>query len=140
MMQYSLMFGGMGSRDEREGGGNLLGLLFTVLLAPLAASVIQMAISRTREFEADAGSARMTGNPRALVSALQKLEASARQMPLRANPAFEPLLIMNAIPQQFLSSLFSTHPTTEARIENLLRVEQELLAARTSATLKSPGL
>ncbi|WP_205369894.1 M48 family metalloprotease [Thermoleptolyngbya sp. PKUAC-SCTB121] len=140
MMQYSLMFGGMGSRDEREGGGNPLGLLFTVLLAPLAASVIQMAISRTREFEADAGSARMTGNPRALVSALQKLEASARQMPLRANPAFEPLLIMNAIPQQFLSSLFSTHPTTEARIENLLRVEQELLAAGDSATLKSSGL
>ncbi|GAB4135131.1 MAG: zinc metalloprotease HtpX [Cyanobacteria bacterium J069] len=140
MMQYSLMFGGMGNRDERQGGGNPLGLLLAVFLAPLSASVIQMAISRTREFEADAGSARMTSNPRALVSALQKLEASAKRMPIPANPAFSPLLIVNAVPKQFLSSLFSTHPTTEARIENLLRVEQELLATGNTAPLKSSGL
>jgi len=126
MMQYSLMFGGMGGNRDRQNGGNPLGALLAIFLAPLAASVIQMAISRTREFEADAGSARLTGNPQALARALQRLEASARQIPLNANPAFEPLLIVNAIPKQFLSSLFSTHPSTEARIANLLKVEQEM--------------
>jgi len=126
MMQYSLMFGGMGGNRDRQNGGNPLGALLAIFLTPLAASVIQMAISRTREFEADAGSARLTGNPRALARALQRLEASARQIPLNANPAFEPLLIVNAIPKQFLSSLFSTHPSTEAQIANLLKVEQEM--------------
>lgn len=128
LMQYSLMFGGMGGNRDRQNGGNPLGALLAIFLAPLAASVIQLAISRTREFEADAGSARLTGNPRALARALQRLEASARQLPLNANPAFEPLLIVNAIPKQFLSSLFSTHPSTEARIANLLKVEQEMRA------------
>ncbi len=126
MMQYSLMFGGMGGNRDRQNGGNPLGALLAIFLAPLAASVIQMAISRTREFEADAGSAQLTGNPRALARALQRLEASARQIPLNANPAFEPLLIVNAIPKQFLSGLFSTHPSTEARIANLLKVEEEM--------------
>ncbi|MBI4780020.1 MAG: M48 family metalloprotease [Oscillatoriophycideae cyanobacterium NC_groundwater_1537_Pr4_S-0.65um_50_18] len=127
VLQFGAMFGGI-SRNDREGGGNPIALIATIFLAPLAASVIQMAISRTREFEADAGSARITGNPRALARALQRLEASAKQMPLAANPAFEPLLIVNALPKQTFGSLFSTHPTTEARIENLLRIEQELTA------------
>lgn len=122
MVSYSLWFSG-GSRQER---GNPLGLLLTMLLAPIAASVIQMAISRTREFEADAGSARLTGNPRALARALQRLEAMGRQLPLESNPAFEPLLISSPFSGQFLANLFSTHPSTEARIENLLRVESEL--------------
>jgi heat shock protein HtpX len=87
---------------------------------------VQMAISRTREFEADAGAARITGNPRALASALQKLDATARRMPLQANPSFGPLLIINSISGQFLGSLFSTHPPTQARIQNLLQIEQEL--------------
>jgi heat shock protein HtpX len=91
--------------------------------------LIQMAISRTREFEADAGSARLTGKPRALASALRKLEMGARQMPLDANPSFEPLLIVNAFSGQGLASLFSTHPATEARIENLLKIEQEMFQA-----------
>lgn len=125
ILQYSLWFGGM-SRDDREGGGNPIGLLVTIFLAPLAATVIQMAISRTREFEADAGAARLTGNPRALARALQRLEAGARQMPLQANPAFEPLLIINSLSGQFLGNLFSTHPSTEARIQNLLKLEQQL--------------
>ncbi len=126
IMQYSLMFGGVGGSRDRQNGGNPIGALLAIFLAPVAASVIQMAISRTREFEADAGSARLTGNPRALARALQRLETSARQLPLNANPAFEPLLIINAIPKQFLSGLFSTHPSTEARIANLLKVEQEM--------------
>jgi heat shock protein HtpX len=123
MMQFGMMFGGMSRNRE---GGNPIGALLAIFLAPVAASVIQMAISRTREFEADAGSARLTGNPRALARALQRLEAGAKQMPLGANPAFEPLLIINPLSGQFLSSLFATHPSTEARIENLLKLEQEL--------------
>lgn len=123
MVSFSLWFGG-GSRSDR--GGNPLGLLLTMILAPVAASVIQMAISRTREFEADRGSAKLTGNPRALARALQRLESIGRQLPLEANPAFEPLLISSPFSGQFLASLFSTHPSTAARIQNLLKVEQEL--------------
>lgn len=124
MVSYSLWFGG-GSRDNNR-GGNPLGVLLTVMLAPLAATIIQLAISRTREFSADAGSARLTGNPRALARALQRLEASAKQIPLNANPAFEPLLIINSISGQFLSNLFSSHPATEARVAALLKLEQQL--------------
>ena len=123
MVSYSMWFGG-GSRSDR--GGNPLGLLLTMILAPVAASVIQMAISRTREFEADRGSAKLTGNPRALARALQRLESIGRQLPLEANPAFEPLLISSPFSGQFLASIFSTHPSTAARIQNLLKVEQEL--------------
>ena len=121
---YSLWFGG-GSRDNRD-GANPFGVLLTVMLAPVAATVIQLAISRTREFAADAGAAKLTGNPRALARALQRLHSNARQMPMTGNPAFEPLLIMNAFSGQFLGNLFSTHPSTEARIENLLKLEQQL--------------
>ncbi|MEM9448809.1 MAG: M48 family metalloprotease [Cyanobacteria bacterium P01_E01_bin.6] len=123
MMSYSLWFGG-GSRDDN--GSNPLALLATVIFAPMAATIIQLGISRTREFAADEGSARLTRNPRALASALQRLEASARRMPMAGNPAFEPLLIMNALPKKMMSHLFSTHPSTEARIQNLLNVEKSL--------------
>jgi heat shock protein HtpX len=116
------------SRNDRNNGPNPLGMLLTIFLAPIAATVIQLAISRTREFSADAGSARLTGNPRALARALQRLEATARQLPLQANPAFEPLLIMNGFSGQFLGNLFSSHPSTEARVEALLKLEQEQLS------------
>jgi heat shock protein HtpX len=122
MVSYSMWFGG----SQDDDGPNPLGLLLTMILAPIAAPVIQMGISRTREFSADAGSARLTGNPRALARALQRLEASARQMPMAGNPAFEPLLIMNSFAGESLSKLFSTHPSTEARIQQLLKLEQEL--------------
>ncbi|MBD2347245.1 zinc metalloprotease HtpX [Anabaena subtropica] len=125
MVSYSLWFGGIGGRDN-ERGGNPLGVLLTVVLAPIAATIIQLAISRTREFSADAGSARLTGNPRSLARALQRLEATARQLPLDANPAFEPLLIINPISGQFLGNLFSSHPSTDARVQALLKLEQEL--------------
>ncbi|TFI54049.1 protease HtpX [Mastigocladus laminosus UU774] len=123
MLSYGLWFSPY-SRDDRN-GPNPLGLLLTVILAPLAATIIQLAISRTREFAADAGSARITGNPRALARALQRLDATARQIPLNANPAFEPLLITNAFSGQFMSNLFSSHPSTEARVQALLKLEQE---------------
>ena len=126
MLSYSLWFGG-GSRDN-ERGGNPLGVLATVIFAPIAATVIQLAISRTREFSADAGAAKLTGNPRALARALQRLESTARQMPLNANPAFEPLLIIHPISGQFLGNLFSSHPATEARVEALLQLERQLIS------------
>jgi heat shock protein HtpX len=122
MLSYSMWFGG--SRDN-ERGGNPLGIIATVILAPLAATVIQLAISRTREFSADAGAARITGNPRALARALQRLESTARQIPSQSNPAFEPLLIINPFSGQSFSNLFRTHPTTEQRVEALLRLEQQ---------------
>ncbi|HLO47260.1 MAG TPA: zinc metalloprotease HtpX [Kamptonema sp.] len=123
MASYSMWFGG--SRDD-DNGRNPLGLLLSIILAPVAASVIQLAISRTREFSADAGAAKLTGNPRALARALQRLDSSARQMPLDGNPAFEPLLIINSFSGDWLKNLFSTHPSTEARIENLLKLEQQI--------------
>jgi heat shock protein HtpX len=126
MLSYSLWFGG-GSRDN-ERGGNPLGVLATVIFAPMAATIIQLAISRTREFSADAGAAKLTGNPRALARALQRLESTARQMPLNANPAFEPLLIIHPISGQFLGNLFSSHPATEARVEALLQLERQLIS------------
>lgn len=124
IISYSMWFGG-GSRDD-DNSPNPLGMLFTIILAPIAATVIQMGISRTREFSADAGAAKLTGNPRALARALQRLDSNARQMPMTGNPAFEPLLIMNSFGGNFLGNLFSTHPSTEARIQNLLKLEQEL--------------
>lgn len=134
MLQYSLWFGG--GRDRQ--GGNPLGALLAIFLAPVAATVVQMAISRTREFEADAGAARLTANPRALSSALQKLDATARQIPLQANPAFSPLLIINSVSGQFLGNLFSTHPSTQARIQNLMQIEQEL-AGRSGGVRRKIG-
>ncbi len=125
MLSYGLWYTPY-SWDNRN-APNPLGLLFTVILAPIAATFVQLAISRTREFAADAGSARLTGNPRALARALERLENAARQLPMSGNPAFEPLLIVNAFSgSQFLSELFSSHPSTQAGIEQLLKLEQEL--------------
>ena len=124
MASYSMWFTG-GSRDNRE-GANPFALLLTIILAPFAASIIQLAISRTREFSADTSAAKLTGNPRALARALQRLDSNARQMPIEGNPAFSPLLIMNVSAGDWLRNLFSTHPPTEARIQNLLKVEAEL--------------
>lgn len=120
---HSMWFGG-GSRDNRS---NPIVMLLTIMLAPVAASIVQMAISRTREFAADAGAGDLTGNPRALAQALQRLDQNAREMPLNANPAFAPLLIMNGFSGQFMANLFSTHPSTEARVDKLLQLEQKLL-------------
>ena len=124
IVSYGFWFFG-GSRDDNS-GANPLGLLLTIILAPIAATVIQLGISRTREFEADASAARLTGNPRALGRALERLEYNARQLPMQGNPAFEPLLITNPFSGQFLANLFSTHPSTASRIQNLREVEQEM--------------
>ncbi|MGQ4647957.1 M48 family metalloprotease [Lyngbya aestuarii] len=112
------------TRDNRR-GGNPIGLLFLVILAPLSAALIQFAISRTREYVADSGSAEITGNPTALASALEKLEAMADQIPMNGNPAMSPLLIVNPISAKGIQSLFRTHPPTEERIRRLLELAKQ---------------
>ncbi|MCU0551305.1 MAG: zinc metalloprotease HtpX [Leptolyngbya sp. Prado105] len=108
-------------RDNRR-GGNPIGTLFLIILAPLSASLIQLAISRTREFAADQGSAEITQNPLALASALEKLETVGHQIPMNGNPALSPLLIVNPLSTQGLQSLFRTHPPTEERIRRLMEL------------------
>ena len=92
-----------------------------MILAPIAAMLIQMAISRSREFAADAGAAEITGNPHALADALRKIDALAKRVPLDANPATAHMFIMKPFAGQGLMSLFSTHPPTEARVRALLQ-------------------
>ena len=121
MARYAAIFGGYGgSRDERGGGTNPIALLATIILAPLAAVLIQAAISRSREFAADAGGARITGNPYGLADALRKIEAVSKRVPLDANPATSHMFIVKPFSGEALMSLFSTHPPTEARIQALL--------------------
>jgi len=110
---------GMGGRDDRQ-GSNPLALLAMLILAPLAAMLIQMAISRSREFAADAGGAAMTGNPYGLADALRKIEATARRVPLDANPATAHMFIVKPFTGGGLASLFSSHPPTEQRIARLV--------------------
>jgi heat shock protein HtpX len=117
--RFAMFFGG--SRDERE-GGNPLALFATILLAPLAAMLIQAAISRSREFDADAGGASIAGSPNGLVTALRKIESAARQVPLDANPATAHMFIIKPFSAQGILSLFSTHPPTEDRIHALLQL------------------
>jgi heat shock protein HtpX len=120
MMGYAAMFGGLGGgRDDRR-DGNPLAMLAMIILAPIAAMLIQMWISRTREFTADAGGARIAGNPYGLVEALKKIEAVSKRVPLDANPATAHMFIVKPFSGQGLMSLFSSHPPTEARIRALL--------------------
>jgi heat shock protein HtpX len=119
MAQYAAIFGGVSSRDD-ERGGNVFSLLLMVILAPLAAMLIQAAISRSREFAADAGGAAIAGSPYGLVSALKKLEMASKQVPLDANPATAHMFIIKPFSAAGLLSIFSTHPPTERRIQALL--------------------
>jgi heat shock protein HtpX len=115
--RFAMFFGG--SRDDRE-GANPFALLLMLILAPIAAMVIQMWISRTREFAADAGAADIVGSPHGLVSALQKMDAIARRVPLDANPATAHMFIIKPFSGRGWMSWFSTHPPTEARIAALM--------------------
>jgi heat shock protein HtpX len=118
MLGYMFMFGG-GGRD-REGAHPLAGLL-TLLLGPLAAGLIQAAISRSREFNADKEGAELCGDPMALATALEKIHAMSRRVPLDVNPAFNSMFIAeprNAM--QSIANLFQTHPPLEQRLMNLI--------------------
>ena len=118
MAMYAGMFAG--GRDDRDGQSNPIALVAMMIFAPLAAMMIQMAISRSREFAADAGAARITGNPYALADALKRIDAIAKQAPLQANPATAHMFIIKPFSGHGLASLFSTHPSTEARVRALL--------------------
>lgn len=121
MAQYAAMFGGYGGRDgDRERGSNPIALIAMIILAPLAAMLIQAAISRSREFAADASGAQIAGNPYGLADALRKIEAVSKRVPLDANPATAHMFIMKPFSGAGMMALFSTHPPTEARIRALL--------------------
>jgi len=123
MASRMAMFWGAGfgsRRDDDRSGSNPIVLLATLILAPLAAMLIQAAISRSREFDADAGGAAIAGGPMGLVNALTKLDRASKALPLDANPATAHLFIIKPFTVAGLMSLFSTHPPTEARIEALM--------------------
>jgi heat shock protein HtpX len=120
LANFAMFFGG---RDDNGRPVNPIAGLLVALLAPLAASLIQMAISRAREFEADRGGAEISGDPQALASALQKIHRYAQGIPMEAaerHPEVAQMMIMNPLSAGGLRSLFSTHPSTEERVERLL--------------------
>lgn len=108
-----------GSRDDEDRGGNAVGAILMLILAPFAAMMIQMAISRTREYDADAASAKYTGNPYELISALEKLETYSARVPMDTNPATNHLWIIKPFTGESILRMFSTHPSTEDRIARL---------------------
>ncbi len=117
MAQWGMMFGG--SRDEEGRSTNPIALILTIILAPLAAMLIQMAVSRSREYQADASGAQLTKDPHGLASALGKLGQASRIVQMDANPATAHLFIVNPLSGRSLMSLFATHPPLEDRIARL---------------------
>ncbi len=121
MARWAAIFGGYGGRDG-EGRGGGLSLLIMAIVAPLAALLIQMAISRSREYAADATGAKNSHKPLALANALKKLEYAARRIPLEAKPSTAHLFIVNPLSGRGMASLFSTHPPIEERVARLQRM------------------
>ncbi len=120
LARFGMFFGGGGDRDRDRGGGGM-GALFMLILAPIAATLIQLAVSRAREYEADATGAHMTGNPYALASALQKLDTYSKRLPMGATPSTAHLFIVQPlISGASFANLFSTHPPIAKRIERLV--------------------
>ncbi|TMA93970.1 MAG: zinc metalloprotease HtpX [Deltaproteobacteria bacterium] len=130
MAQWGMMFGGGRDREEGGGGGNILSLLFMMIVAPLAAMLIQMAVSRSREYGADDGGAKVTGDPLALASALRKLHMGAQNIPLQVNDATANatahMFIVNPLTGGGLANLFSTHPPMEERIARLEAMAKDM--------------
>jgi heat shock protein HtpX len=119
MAQFAMIFGGMGrDRDDNEGGG-LLGGLVMMIIGPIAAMLIQMAISRSREYQADATGAQICGRPQALANALMKLEHQNRRLPMDVNPAQAQMYIVNPLTGGGIANLFSTHPPIAERVRRL---------------------
>ena len=118
MAQWGMIFGGFGGRREDDRGGGI-GAILMIILAPIAAMLIQMAISRSREYQADASGARLCGNPRALANALRKLQMGTVRAPMDANPATAHMFIVNPLRGGGFMSMFSTHPPMEDRIARL---------------------
>jgi heat shock protein HtpX len=120
MAYFGAMFGGYGGRNDRSGGGNAIGLLIMAIVAPIAALLIQMAISRSREYAADATGAKISGKPLSLANALRKLQSGVQRRPMGdANPATAHRFIVNPLSGRSFASLFATHPPMEERIARL---------------------
>jgi heat shock protein HtpX len=122
MAQWAMIFGGGGRRDREEGPGGAIAAIAMIILAPIAAALIQMAISRSREYQADASGAHISGNPLALASALRKLQVGSQRVPLDATPATAHMFIVNPLRGGGIVKLFSTHPPLEDRIARLERM------------------
>jgi heat shock protein HtpX len=118
MAQWAMIFGGGGGNDD-EGPGNLFAMLVMMIIAPLAAAIIQMAISRSREYLADATGAKICGHPISLANALQRLEEYNHRLPMKVNPATAQMYIVNPLAGGTMASLFSTHPPIQERIKRL---------------------
>jgi len=118
MAQWAAFFGGR-SRDDEEGGSNPIVMLLFAVLAPIAAMLVQLAVSRSREFQADASGARLAGRSYGLAKALEKIEVAAHVEPMQATPATAHLFIVNPLSAAGIARLFSTHPPTEERIARL---------------------
>ena len=116
--RFAMFFGG--SRDDNRQGANPIALIMMMIMAPIAAMLIQAMISRSREYDADAGGASIAGGPHGLVNALKKIDARSRVIPMDANPATAHMFIIKPFSAQGLLGLFSTHPPTEKRIQALL--------------------
>jgi heat shock protein HtpX len=119
MAQFAAMFGGGRHDDDEGGGGGIFGMILMAILAPIAAMLVQMAISRSREFGADAGGASISGSPLSLANALQKLEMGNQQVPMEANAATAHMFIVSPLTGGGMMSLFSTHPPMAARVARL---------------------
>ncbi|HWF92272.1 MAG TPA: zinc metalloprotease HtpX [Terriglobales bacterium] len=119
MGRWAMIFGGYERSDNDRGGGGGLAALFMLIVAPIAAMLIQLAVSRSREYQADATGAHLTGNPYALASALQKLDAYSRRVPMAATPSTAHLFIIQPLLGMNFGNLFSTHPPIAKRIERL---------------------
>ena len=119
MGRWAMIFGGYGRGEREDRGGGGLSALLMLIVAPIAASLIQLAVSRSREYQADATGAHFTGNPYALASALQKLDAYSRRVPMQATPSTAHLFIIQPLLGMNFGSLFSTHPPIAKRIERL---------------------
>ncbi len=119
MARFGAMFGGYGGRDDRGSGGGIIGLLATAIVAPIAAMFVQMAISRAREYAADATGAKISGAPLSLANALRKLHAGTHKRPMDTNPATAHMFIINPLTKRSFTNLFATHPPVEERIARL---------------------
>jgi heat shock protein HtpX len=120
MARWTAIFGGNRHSDEGEGGGGIIGVIVMTIIAPIAAMLIQMAISRSREYLADATGAQFSGNPLGLAGALEKLQMASQRVPLEnPNPASAHMFIVNPLSGSSILNLFSTHPPIEERIARL---------------------
>ncbi len=119
MARWAAIFGGFRGDSDEDSGGGILGLIVTAILAPIAATLIQLAISRSREYLADETGARLAHNPEGLARALEKLAVASERIPMAANPSTAHLFIVNPLSGQALAGLFSTHPPIEERIRRL---------------------